>query len=62
MGSGRSKAELTYSAKKPREKRRREKVQRQRLLKLGVAQEKIDALNAKEVREILKRPLKVKTD
>ncbi len=60
MGSGRANDELTYSAKKPREKRRREKLQRNRLLALGVPETKVKKLNTKQVREMLKRPAAVK--
>ncbi len=60
MGSGRANDELTYSAKKPREKRRREKLQRNRLLALGVPETKVKKLNSKQVREMLQRPAAVK--
>ena len=60
MGSGRANDELTYSAKKPREKRRREKLQRNRLLALGVPETKVKKLNTKQVREMLQRPAAVK--
>jgi hypothetical protein len=60
MGSGRSNEELTYSAKKPREKRRREKVQRKRLLALGVPADVVSKLTTKAVREMLVRPLVTK--
>lgn len=60
MGSGRANDELTYSAKKPREKRRREKLQRNRLLALGVPENKVKKLNTKQVREMLQRPAAVK--
>ncbi len=59
MGSGRSLEELTLKAKKPREKRR-EKVHRRRLLELGVPQEVVKKLNAKELRELLKYPEKTR--
>jgi len=56
MGSGRSNEELTWSGKKPREKRRREKNQRKRLLALGMPEDAARKLNAKEVRQLLIRP------
>ena len=59
MGSGCANNELNYSAKKPREKRRREKTQRQRLIALGMPEEQVKQLNCKQVREHLKRPLVV---
>jgi len=42
------------------DKKRREKVQRSRLVKLGVAEDKVKAMNALEVRLMLKRPAKLK--
>jgi len=60
MGSGRAKNELTSSAKKPRERRRREKIQRKRLLLLGVPEDIINKMDSKCVRESLSRPEKVK--
>lgn len=59
MGSGCANNELNYSAKKPREKRRRERTQRQRLMALGMPEEQVNQLNCKQVREHLKRPLAV---
>jgi hypothetical protein len=43
-------------AKSALEKRRRERVQRKRLAALGMPQTDVDKLNAKAVREALKRP------
>lgn len=60
MGSGRANTELTYSAKKPREKRRRERNQRKRLLALGVPEKIVRKLNSKEVRQMLARPLETR--
>ena len=60
MGSGRSIEELTSRAKKPREIRRREKVQRKRLIALGVPEDVVLKLNSKEVRTLLKRPEKTR--
>lgn len=42
------------------DKKRREKVQRNRLIKLGVAEEKVNTMNSLQVREMLKRPAKIK--
>jgi hypothetical protein len=41
------------------DKKRREKVQRNRLVKLGVSEEKVNTMNASEVRAMLKRPAKL---
>jgi len=57
MGSGRSNEELTHAGKKSREKKRRIKNQRKRLLALGVPENVVRKLNAKEVRQMLLRPL-----
>ena len=43
------------------DKKRREKVQRNRLIKLGVAEDKVRKMNPLEVRLMLKRPAKIKT-
>ncbi len=62
MGSGCANNELNYSAKKPREKRRREQTQRRRLLAMGVPEARVRQLNSKQVREMLKRPAAVKKE
>jgi len=41
------------------DKKRREKVQRSRLVKLGVPEAKVNTMNAAEVRTMLKRPAKL---
>lgn len=41
------------------DKKRREKVQRNRLVKLGVSADKVSKMNAVEVRTMLKRPAKI---
>jgi hypothetical protein len=46
--------------KKDSDKKRREKVQRKRLVALGMSEEQVNALNAFQVRQVLKRPAKVK--
>jgi len=56
MGSGRANTELTHSGKKPREKKRRIKNQSKRLLMLGVPENVVRKLNAKEIRQMLVRP------
>lgn len=42
------------------DKKRREKVQRKRLIGLGVPESKVKKLDAAEVRQMLKRPAKLK--
>ena len=42
------------------DKKRREKVQRNRLIALGVAEDKVMKMNTLEVRMLLKRPAKLK--
>ncbi len=51
---------LNRPVKKASDKRRREKVQRKRLIGLGVSEQKVKAMNAKEVRLMLKAPGKIK--
>jgi len=62
MGSGRTfnKAPKTRPKKKPTDKRRRERVHRQRLLALGVDAEVIRQMDPKAIRQMLKRPTRVK--
>ena len=60
MGSGRANTELTYSGKKLREKKRRIKIHRKRLLALGVPEKVVRRLNAKEMRQLLLRPQETK--
>ena len=60
MGSGRANTELTCSAKKPRERRRRENTQQKRLIALGVPEAVVGKLDSKQVRQMLSRPKKVK--
>ncbi len=64
MGTGRkfSKNPVTRPKKKPRERRRREKLQRERLAELGVSEEKIKHMTTKDVRQSLRRPAKVTPD
>ncbi len=60
MGSGRANDELTYSAKKPRERRRRAAIHKQRLLALGVPTAQVDKMTTKAIRQMLVRPEKVR--
>ena len=60
MGSGRSKKELTHCSKKPRERRRRQMIQRNRLLCLGVPEAVVQKMESKTVRQMLCHPEKVK--
>lgn len=60
MGSGRSNEELTYASKKPRERRRRDAVQKKRLLALGVPEAIVNKMTTKAVRQMLRRPEKVR--
>ncbi|MFA5042613.1 MAG: hypothetical protein WC381_09675 [Kiritimatiellia bacterium] len=60
MGSGRANNELTYSAKKPRERRRRDAIQKKRLLALGVPDAKASKLTTKAIRQMLISPEKVR--
>lgn len=60
MGSGRANTELTHSGKKLREKKRRINNQRKRLLALGVPADVVRKSNAKEIRQMLVRPLATK--
>ncbi len=47
---------LYRPVKKASDKRRREKTQRKRLAALGVSEERLRRMNAKQVRTLLKRP------
>jgi hypothetical protein len=60
MGSGRANEELTYSAKKPRERRRRDAIQKKRLLALGVPESRVNRMTTKAIRQMLVRPEKVR--
>jgi len=60
MGSGRANTELTHSGKKLREKKRRIKIHAKRLAALGVPENVIRRLNAKQMRQMLLRPLVTK--
>ena len=60
MGSGRANTELTYSAKKPRERKRRDALHKKRLLALGVPEAKVRTMTTKAIRQMLARPEKVR--
>lgn len=60
MGSGRANDELTQGAKKPRERRRREKIQKKRLIALGMPEAAVAKLTTKKIRELLVRPDRTK--
>ena len=51
---------LMRPVKKTSDRKRRQKVQRRRLIALGVPEEKVKKLNPLQVRMLLKRPAKVK--
>jgi hypothetical protein len=61
MGTGRKYRKLpaVRPVKKEREKRRRTKVQRARLVKLGMNPEEVAKMNPARVRELLKRPARI---
>jgi hypothetical protein len=61
MGTGRkyNKDPLTRPKKAPIERRRREKVQRKRLIELGMSGSTVGKLNARELRQHLRQPAKV---
>lgn len=46
--------------KNPGDRRRRQKVQRRRLVALGVSEDAVAKMNPKQVRTLLKRPAKIK--
>ena len=61
MGSGRTynKAPVTRPKKSGLERRRRNKVQARRLMALGMTEDQVRKLNAKQIRQMLARPKKV---
>jgi len=50
------KTSTTRPRKKPREKARRERDQKKRLIELGVSEEETRHMTAREIRTLLKRP------
>lgn len=61
MGTGRKyqKKPMTRPRKSGKARRRRHKVQRDRLLGLGVSEQSLTAMNQKQVREALRCPAKI---
>ena len=62
MGKNRTlnKKPTTRPRKSGTERKRREKVQKKRLLDLGMAPEQVNKLNPREIKDRLQRPAKVK--
>ena len=62
MGTGKSlkRPAITRPKKTPAERRRREKVQRRRLTALGVPEAEVDKMTTADLREMLRRPEKVR--
>ncbi|NLB60037.1 MAG: hypothetical protein GX806_03035 [Lentisphaerae bacterium] len=60
MGSGCAKDELTRQAKKIRERRRRVKKQKKRLLALGIPETEMTRMDTKTIRAWLARPERTK--
>ena len=62
MGTGRTlnKTSRTRPSKSARARRRREKVQQKRLVALGVEESSLKKMTSKDVRTMLKRPVKLK--
>ena len=56
------KTHLTRPRKSGAAKRRRQADHRKRLVSLGISQERVDLMNQKEVREMLKYPAKIGQD
>lgn len=56
--------ELTKKVRRPKksgcDRRRREKVQKKRVLALGMSEAAVAKLNPRQIKDILKRPAKVK--
>jgi hypothetical protein len=55
-----SKKPMTRPKKNRRERLRRQKAQRKRLIALGLPKDQVDTMSAQQVRERLKRPAAVK--
>ena len=62
MGTGRTLKKLSQvrPIKGDRERRRRQKTHRNRLVALGMSAEAVEALNPHQVRDLLKRPALLK--
>ncbi|MBU1692533.1 MAG: hypothetical protein KKC51_01070 [Verrucomicrobia bacterium] len=52
---------LNRPKKKPAARRRREKVQRKRLIALGLPEDRVNKLDPSAVRKLLVRPARIKT-
>jgi hypothetical protein len=63
MGTGRTenKAPITRPKKGTSERARRVKTQKKRLVALGVDETKVQKLNTKEIRNLLRKPALLKT-
>ncbi len=63
MGTGRTenKAPITRPKKGTSERTRRVKTQKKRLVALGVDEAKVQKLNTKEIRNLLRKPALLKT-
>ena len=61
MGTGRKfrKMTMTRPTKSGREKARRQRTQKARLIALGVDEETANKMNPHDIREMLKRPAKI---
>ena len=61
MGTGRKyqKKPVTRPKKTGKARRRRNKVQRDRLLGLGVSEQSVTAMNQKQIRDALRRPAEI---
>jgi hypothetical protein len=51
---------MNRPVKKAGDRRRRQKVQRKRLIALGVSEEKVRVMDPSDVRQMLKRPAKLR--
>jgi hypothetical protein len=62
MGTGRTlnKKPATRPRKTGAERRRRDLVQSRRLIALGVAEDVVKSMNTREVKDMLKRPARIK--
>lgn len=57
-----SKTHMTRPTKSPGARRRRQLEQRKRLIALGVPEEQVSKLNPKQIRDLLKYPVKVQKE
>lgn len=64
MGTGRkyAKKPMTRPVKAAGDKLRRQKLQKKRLIALGMAEAKVEKLNVKEIRTLLQRPARIVAD